>query len=71
MALTNKVPVTARPRGVVLKYARPAVVIWKAPQASAAKPSSTSAALQSTRRAISAPYSLALSGTVSIFFSSY
>ena len=49
------VPVTARPSGVVLKYARPAERTWKAPQASAASPSSTSGRRQSTARAISAP----------------
>ncbi|CPU66555.1 Uncharacterised protein [Mycobacteroides abscessus] len=55
IARTRSVPVTARPRGVVLKYARPPERMWNAPHASAAKPSSTSAARQSTRRAISAP----------------
>ena len=51
------VPVTARPSGVVLKYARPPERMWKAPQAIAARPSSTSSRRQSTARAISAPYS--------------
>ena len=45
IARTSMVPVTARPSGVVLKYARPAERTWKAPQASAARPSSTSGAL--------------------------
>ena len=31
MAATSMVPVTARPRGVVLKYSCPAVEMWKAP----------------------------------------
>ncbi len=56
MARTSIVPVTARPSGVVLKYARPPERMWKAPQTSAAMPSSTSAVRQSTARAISAPY---------------
>src|SRR6476660_3496872 len=45
--------------------------MWKAPQATADSPSSTSAARQSTRRASSAPYWPARSGTVSISGSSY
>ena len=55
MARTSMVPVTARPSGVVLKYARPPERMWNAPHASAASPSSTSGVLQSTARAISAP----------------
>ena len=55
MARTSIVPVTARPSGVVLKYARPPERMWKAPQTSAAMPSSTRAVRQSTLRAISAP----------------
>ncbi len=55
MARTSMVPVTARPMGVVLKYALPAERMWNAPQARADRPSSTSWARQSTRREISAP----------------
>ena len=71
IARTSIVPVTARPSGVVLKYARPAERTWNAPQASAARPSSTSGPLQSTARAISAPYSVARPGTLSMSGSSY
>ena len=71
IARTSMVPVTARPSGVVLKYARPPERMWKAPQAIAARPSSTRAVLQSTARAISAPYSSARSGTPSMSGSSY
>ncbi len=71
MARTSMVPVTARPSGVVLKYARPADRMWKAPQASAARPSSTSGSLQSTARAILAPYCWARSGTPEMSLSSY
>ena len=56
IARTSNVPVTARPSGVVLKYVWPAERMWNAPHASAASPSWTSAARQSTRRAFSAPY---------------
>ena len=49
---------TARPSGVVLKYVRPPVAMWKAPHCSATRPSCTSSARQSTSRAASAPYSL-------------
>ena len=42
MARTSRVPVTARPSGVVLKYVRPALRMWNAPHARAARPSSTS-----------------------------
>src|SRR4051794_16476626 len=45
--------------------------MWNAPQVRAARPSSTSAARQSTSRAISAPYAVARPGTVSISGSSY
>src|SRR6476620_1071123 len=45
--------------------------MWNAPHAIADRPSSTSAARQSTRRASSAPYWPARSGTVSISGSSY
>ena len=55
IAWTRSVPTTARPSGVVLKYVWPAERMWNAPQASAAKPSSTSEARASTRRATSAP----------------
>ncbi len=65
------VPVTARPSGVVLKYARPPERMWKAPQAIAASPSSTSWRRQSTARAISAPYWSARSGTPLMSGSSY
>src|SRR6478752_400459 len=71
MARTSRVPVTTRPRGVVLKYVLPPVRMWKAPQAIADSPSSTRALRQSTRRASSAPYWPARSGTVSISGSSY
>ena len=71
MARTSMVPVTARPSGVVLKYARPPERMWKAPQASAARPSSTSWARQSTARASSAPYCIARPGTPSMSGSSY
>src|SRR2546425_507489 len=50
IARTSSVPIAARPSGVVLKYARPPERMWNAPHASAAKPSSTSAARQSTAR---------------------
>ena len=63
IARTSSVPVTARPSGVVLKYVLPAVVMWNAPHCSAIRPSCTSSSRQSTRRASSAPYSLARSGT--------
>ena len=52
---TRRVPVTARPSGVVLKYTLPAVRIWNAPHAIAARPSSTKEDLQSTSLDISAP----------------
>jgi hypothetical protein len=71
MARTSRVPVTARPSGVVLKYARPPERMWNAPQASAASPSSTSAVRQSTRRATSAPYAVARPGTEAMSGSSY
>src|SRR4051794_30017919 len=71
MARTSIVPVTARPSGVVLKYTRPADRTWKAPQASAASPSSTSSRRQSTLRASSAPYCSARSGTPETSGSSY
>ena len=71
IARTSIVPVTARPSGVVLKYARPPERMWNAPHAIAASPSSTSGRRQSTARAISAPYSTARSGTWSISGSSY
>src|SRR6188768_3715152 len=45
--------------------------MWNAPHAIADRPSSTSALRQSTRRASSAPYWPARSGTVSISGSSY
>src|SRR6478752_1345019 len=45
--------------------------MWNAPQATADRPSSTSAWRQSTSRASSAPYWPARSGTVSISGSSY
>src|SRR3954463_11866698 len=45
--------------------------MWKAPQVSAASPSSTSAARQSTSRAISAPYWAARPGTEPMSGSSY
>jgi hypothetical protein len=59
IAETNIVPVTARPSGVVLKYAMPPVEMWKAPDWMAAMPSWTSCVRQSTRRAFSAPKSRA------------
>ena len=62
METTSIVPVTARPSGVVLKYGTPAVEMWNAPHCSAAMPSATSWARQSTRRAFSAPYCSALRG---------
>ena len=71
IARTSIVPVTARPSGVVLKYARPPERMWKAPQASAASPSSTSGSRQSTDRASSAPYSIARWGTPEMSGSSY
>ncbi|SKF80965.1 Uncharacterised protein [Mycobacteroides abscessus subsp. abscessus] len=71
MARTSMVPVTARPSGVVLKYGRPPERMWKAPQASADRPSSTSDSRQSTRRDSSAPYCMARPGTVSMSGSSY
>src|SRR3954471_4583846 len=71
IARTSRVPVTARPIGVVLKYVRPADRMWNAPQASAARPSSTSAARQSTSRVISAPYAVARPGTEAMSGSSY
>ena len=55
IARTSSVPVTARPSGVVLKYVRPAVRMWKAPHCSAIRPSRTSSSRQSIRRACSAP----------------
>ena len=45
--------------------------MWNAPQVSAARPSSTRAARQSTSRAISAPYDLARPGTEPMSGSSY
>ncbi len=71
IARTSRVPVTARPRGVVLKYVLVPLRMWKAPHARADRPSSTSALRQSTRRATSAPYWPARVGTVSISGSSY
>lgn len=71
MARTSSVPVTARPSGVVLKYGRPPDLMWNAPQESAASPSSTSAARQSTSRVISAPYAEARPGTDAMSGSSY
>ena len=71
MARTSRVPVTARPMGVVLKYARPPERMWKAPQANADRPSATSASLQSTSREISAPYTSARPGTEAMSVSSY
>ena len=62
IALTSIVPVTARPSGVVLKYVTPAVLMWNAPDCSAAIPSATSGARQSTSTAFSAPYWRALRG---------
>ena len=62
---------TARPSGVVLKYARPPDRIWNAPQARAASPSSTRAARQSTSLAASAPYAAARPGTEAMSGSSY
>ena len=62
IATTSIVPVTARPSGVVLKYVAPAVEMWNAPACSAAMPSATSAARQSTSRAASAPYCSARRG---------
>ena len=62
MADTSIVPVTARPSGVVLKYAMPPVETWKAPDWMAAMPSWTSCVRQSTSRAFSAPNSSALRG---------
>src|SRR5437868_1580492 len=50
IARTSNVPVTARPSGVVLKYVRPPDRMWKAPHASAARPSSTSCGVMSTAR---------------------
>src|SRR4029453_16145460 len=38
IAATSKVPVTARPSGVVLKYGTPAVEMWNAPHCSAGDP---------------------------------
>ena len=63
IARTSRVPVTARPSGVVLKYVRPPERMWKAPQAIAARPSSTSGALAVDGRESSAPYCSARSGT--------
>ncbi len=71
IARTSNVPVTARPSGVVLKYVRPPDRRWKAPHASAARPSSTSCGRMSTARAISAPYSFARAGTPDMSGSSY
>ena len=71
IARTSSVPVTARPSGVVLKYVLPPERMWNAPHARATRPSSTRAALQSTRRDSSAPYSSARSGTASMSGSSY
>src|ERR1700693_3558770 len=45
--------------------------MWNAPQVRAASPSSTSAARQSTSRAISAPYAMARPGTEAMSGSSY
>src|ERR1039457_1719968 len=71
IARTSRVPVTARPSGVVLKWARPPDLIWNDPQARAASPSSTRAARQSTSRAVSAPYTVARPGTEAMSGSSY
>ena len=71
IARTSSVPVTARPSGVVLKYVRPAVVMWNAPHCSAINPSRTSSGRQSTMRAASAPYCRARSGTPGRSGSSY
>ena len=71
IARTSNVPVTARPSGVVLKYVRPPDRMWKAPHASAARPSSTSCGLMSSTRAISAPYCFARAGTPDMSSSSY
>jgi hypothetical protein len=54
------VPVTARPRGVVLKYVAPPVEMWKAPHWIAAMPSAASCGRHSTSRAFSAPQASAL-----------
>src|SRR5580693_4451844 len=45
--------------------------MWNAPQERAASPSSTRAARQSTRRAVSAPYAVARPGTEAMSGSSY
>src|SRR5690242_10568374 len=45
--------------------------MWNAPQASAARPSSTRASRQSTSRAVSAPYAAARPGTEAMSGSSY
>src|SRR5258705_2279361 len=45
--------------------------MWNAPQVMAARPSSTSASLQSTSRAVSAAYATARPGTESMSGSSY
>src|SRR5580693_5346179 len=45
--------------------------MWNAPQERAASPSSTRAARQSTRRAVSAPYAVARPGTAAMSGSSY
>jgi len=65
IAVTSIVPVTARPSGVVLKYAWPAVEMWKAPLWIAAIPSATSCGRHSMSRACSAPYASALRGIAS------
>ena len=62
IARTSSVPVTARPSGVVLKRSPAARADMERPQVSAASPSSTRAARQSTSRTISAPYRLARPG---------
>jgi hypothetical protein len=71
IACTSSVPVTARPSGVVLKYALPPLRTWNAPHISALRPSSTSSRRQSTRRASSAPYCVARPGTEPMSGSSY
>jgi hypothetical protein len=62
IARTIAVVVTARPSGVVLKYALPAVRRWNAPHWIAIRPSRTSASRQSSRRAARAPWSSAIGG---------
>ncbi len=55
IARTMAVVVTARPRGVVLKYFLPPLVRWNAPHWMATIPSRISASLQSISRASLAP----------------